>query len=404
MQHIEKLLVTENSHLAWVLRLGLLGLRTQLQEARNQVMMSDPGMENCDALLRELDFLVEDYQAQTLPNQNYQHQPLSASVNLPSLSSSLHPGINDQIPSPPPQWEDVFEPVTTDVQLISLTAAIKDDLELRSHIGEYEFDSDNDGDLWNEIQRLLLRLPDRLAQSWRSRIMEKLRELDTQEDNHTHKLLPFNRNEVIYPGLTGKIQTSGLALSEKIAIAPQLLKQKSGDDIDFLAAVVSTCLKFIQLDRRLHHVLKSVDRFGIRPVHTEPERSKYATALIERFRRVQATAYSADPAIALRARLDLDEAIHSLVYLPPCDRYSWWGKLHSEVRRTLDPAIERARQNGYHIQIRPLWGTYADVYTWSKDDLQINWGGVPGEVATCLRVYAKINDEILPGRVLYYAA
>lgn len=376
MQHIDKLLVTENSNLAWILRLGLLGLRTQLQQARNQAVVADPGIENCDALLRELDLMLE-------PN------------------SSVKPSV-----AKPLQWEDVFEPVGSDFQLTSFVVTIKNDPELKKYIGEYEFESDSDGDLWNEIQRLFLRLPERLALTWHKRLQEILPTLDTQEDSQTRKLLPFTRSELIYPGLTGKIQTSGLALSDKIAIAPQLLKPQSSrdTDIDFLAAVVSTCLKFIQLDTQLFHVLKSVDRFGIRPVHTEPERSKYATALIERFRRVQSTTHSADPATALRARLDLDEAIHSLVYMPPCDRYSWWGKLQAEVRRTLDPVIERTRNAGYQIQIRPLWGTYADVYTWSKDDLQINWVGVPGEVAACLRVYAKINDEVLPGRVLFYAA
>lgn len=124
------------------------------------------------------------------------------------------------------------------------------------------------------------------------------------------------------------------------------------------------------------------------------------TALVDRFQRVL-TSTNGDPAIALRARLDLDEAIHSLVYLPPCDRFSWWGKLQQEARRTLDGVVEKARDAGYQIQIRPLWGTYADIYTWSKDDLQLEIGGIPGEVSACLRVYAKINDEVIPGRVLF---
>jgi len=44
----------------------------------------------------------------------------------------------------------------------------------------------------------------------------------------------------------------------------------------------------------MHHALKSVERFGIRSVNLEPEKSKYVTALIDRFRRVQATV-DADP-------------------------------------------------------------------------------------------------------------
>ena len=108
-----------------------------------------------------------------------------------------------------------------------------------------------------------------------------------------------------------------------------------------------------------------------------------------------------DIILSLRARLDLDEAIHSLTYLPCVNRFSWWGKLQQEARRTLEAAAQQARQAGISVQIRPLWGTYADVYPFSKDDLQVDIGGVAGEVSACLRVYAKINDEELRGRVLF---
>ncbi|MCL1468616.1 hypothetical protein [Argonema galeatum] len=53
------------------------------------------------------------------------------------------------------------------------------------------------------------------------------------------------------------------------------------------------------------------------------------------------------------------------------------------------------------MQIRPLWGYYADMRSWSKDDLELDIGSKPGEVLACLRVYAKINEEVLPGRVLF---
>ena len=85
-----------------------------------------------------------------------------------------------------------------------------------------------------------------------------------------------------------------------------------------------------------------------------------------------------DPIKALRARLDLDEAFHSLVYNPPVDRFSWWGRRQQEARRTLDGAIARARDAGHQVQIRPLWGTYADIFRYSKDDLPLAIGGKTG--------------------------
>ncbi|MBD2776852.1 hypothetical protein [Iningainema tapete] len=365
MHHLSKLLEIDNSNLAWVLRLGLHGLRTQLQQAL-LTATTDPGRSACQELLRELDAILEP-------------------------SSVLEPS-EDSL------WEDVLEPAAEELNLLQVGEAMLSDRELFNYIGQYQFISTNDTDLWHEMQRLLLRLPEKMAHDWQERISCQVSKLGVVEDKQTYVSLPFARDESVYFGLTGKVQATGLRLSEQV-VNPLMVETRGGE-LDFLAGVVATCLKFIELDSCLHHALKSIDRFGVRSL-MESEKSKYVTALMERFHRVQATTVDADPVVALRARLDLDEAIHSLVYLPPCDRYSWWGKLQLEARRTLDTAVEKARHAGYQIQIRPLWGTYADIFTWSKDDLQLDIGGVPSEVSACLRVYAKINDEVLPGRVIF---
>lgn len=298
--------------------------------------------------------------------------------------------------------EDVLEPVSDgEVKLKGLAEALLTDKELSNYIGQYQFQSSHDANLWNEMQRLLLRVPEKLAHAWREYMLVEVSKLGIRENRQSLLLLPFTRYEYLYPGLIGKVRAAGLCLSDKADFDPRLMVKKQGEELDFLAGVVSTYLKFIELDSSLHHALKSVERFGIKSMSIELEKSKYIAALIDRFRRVQTTAYNPDPLINLRARLDLDEAIHSLVYLPPCDRYSWWGKLQQEARRTLDPVVERVRHAGYQVQIRPLWGTYADIFNWSKDDLPLDFGGIPGEVSACLRVYAKINDEILTGRVIF---
>lgn len=390
MQHLSKLLKIDNSNLAWVLRLNLHGLRTQLQEAL-KTATTDPGNSVCQELLRELDRLLEPA---------FQHETLSEKTVLSMEDTS--------------SWEDVLEPVSSEpkdeLKLRQIGEALLSDRELSNYIGDYQIFSTNEGDLWNEMQRLLLRIPEKIAHVWQEQMLTKVSQVGATEDKRclttrskasTHLSLPFIRNECIYPGLIGKITATGLYLSDKIDFDPRLMVETRDGELDLLAAVVSICLKFVELDLSLHHALKSVDRFGVRSLNDEREKSKYVTALIDRFRRVQTTADNVDPVVTLRARLDLDEAIHSLVYLPCADRYSWWGKLQQEARRTLDSVVEKARHAGYHVQIRPLWGIYADVFNWSKDDLQLDTGGVRGEVSACLRVYAKINDEVLPGRVLF---
>ncbi|EHC19528.1 hypothetical protein [Fischerella thermalis] len=373
MQHLSKLLEIEDSQLAWVLRLGLHGLRTQLQEALKEAK-TDSGQSSCQELVRELDQLL---------------QPQKLEVITPPT---------------PPTWEEVFEPIHLELsgeqKLKHIADALLADQELLQHIGAYKFHSNNDVDLWNEIQRLLLRVPEKLAHTWRECILAEASQLGALEDKLAVQQFGFSRNEHVYSGLQGSVYATGLCLSDQVGFDPRLQVETRGGELDLLAGIVSVCLKFIDIDTCLHHALKSVDRFGVRSLNSESEKSKYVTALLDRFQRVLITT-DADPAIALRARLDLDEAIHSLVYLPPCDRFSWWGKLQQEARRTLDSVVEKARDAGYQVQIRPLWGTYADIYTWSKDDLQLNIGGVPGEVSACLRVCAKINDEVIPGRVLF---
>ncbi|MUG95329.1 hypothetical protein F7734_24370 [Scytonema sp. UIC 10036] len=377
MQHLSKLLEIENSNLAWVLRLGLHGLRTQLQEALKMVQ-SDPGNTVCEELLRELDILLELANTQQL-----------------TYEKTTAPEKEDA------SWEDVLEPVATDSKLRPIYEPLLLDREFINYIGQYKFYSTSDTDLWHEVQNLLLRVPEKLAHTWREYLVKALSQIGAIEDKELYSSLPFTRHECIYPGLSGKVKAPGLWFSNRVGFDSRLMVERSGGELDFLAGVVSTCLKFIETDPCVNHALKSVDRFGIRSLSLESEKSKYITALVDRFRRVQATAENSDPAVALRARLDLDEAIHSLVYLPCSDRFSWWGKLQQETRRTLDQVVEKARQAGHQVQIRPLWGTYADVFNWSKDDLQLDIGGVPGEVSACLRVYAKIDDEVLPGRVLF---
>ncbi|MEC4819897.1 MAG: hypothetical protein SAK29_42505 [Scytonema sp. PMC 1069.18] len=410
MQHLSKLLEVENSNLAWVLRLGLCGLRSQLQEALNTAS-HDSGRIVCEEFLKELDVLLQSVSTpESVSDKNILPVEDSSSwedVLEPVVSSSSELHNSDLTPIESSgiglEFPEVVVPgdVMGELKLKPIAETLVCDRELSNYIGQYHFHSTNDADLWNEIQLLLLRVPEKMAHGWREHITKAVSQIGAVENQVLHLSLPFVRNECVYPGLTGGVNATGLWLSDQVGFDSRLMVKMHGEEINILAGVVSTCLKLMEIDPCLHHALKSVDRFGVRSLNSESEKSKYITALLDRFQRVQASADGEDPTLALRARLDLDEAIHSLVYLPCADRYSWWGKLQQEARRTLDSVVEMARHGGYSVQIRPLWGIYADVFNWSKDDLQLDIGGVRGEVSACLRVYAKINDEVLSGRVLF---
>jgi hypothetical protein len=365
MQQLSKLLKIENSELARLLRFNLYGIEASLQKARIE-FPQDPGIEICDEMLRELHSLLQ----------------ITAEVTPPDTLEII----------PPPE-----EP-----KLTHLRQAFDADKELHSYLGNSPLSSQTDSDLWNEIQRKLLRIPEDVATSWRQIALKMAQQAGAIADNSNLYQLPFIRDEIIYPGLSGSIRAKGLCLSKKVLANEEITQTNASGELHLLAALVLICIKLIDAEPDLHHALKSVFSFDIISLHSKPEqRHHYIEALIDRFQRTQKADETIDPLSSLRAWIDMDEAIHSLVFIPPADRYSWWGKLQHESRRILKKVMDRAIASGYDVRVRQLSGLYADVCTLSKDDLQLDCGGTPGEVLSCLRVYMRINQEESPGRVIF---
>ncbi|MFN6541356.1 MAG: hypothetical protein RM021_034115 [Nostoc sp. EkiNYC01] len=393
MQHLSQLLEINNSDLARVLRLSLHGLRAELQEALNTAKKEDPGISQCRELLIELDNLLEASTKQSIEST----ASLDISLSKEEESNSHNPFEPVIEPEEPPTTPTS----TLQLQLNHLAEAFISDLELKKYLGNFQLQSYTDYDLWNEIQRLLLQVPITIAETWQKHSLKIVQEFGAVPDNNDCKQLPFIRNQLVYPGLSGSVQAQGLYLSKNLPLDPRIKLEQSDSDLYFLAGIVSTWIKYIEVDSTLHHALKSVYRFDVKPLNSEAERTKYVAVLLDCWQRAQLAEENQDLVASLRARLDLDEAIHSLVYLPPVERDSWWGKLQQEARRTLEKVASAARQAGFKVQIRSLWGPYADICAYSKDDLELDKGGIPGEVSACLRVYARINEEAYPGRVLF---
>lgn len=379
MESLSKFLKTDNSELARLLQFSLYGVEAALKQAliKNP---NDPGADLCQGALQELNTLL--------------HPPIE------TIENSNLTDVLQIAPSPI---------ITSELKLRRLQNEFNSDKDLALCLGDTQLQSQTDSDLWNEVQRKLLRVPEDLAVSWRQRALVIAASVGAQEDISNCLPLPFNKHENIYPGLKGSITTQGLCFSNVAINHPQIAKLNlnnyQGDfqeDIHLLANLVSTCIKFVDIDPDLHHALKSIFSFDIMNLRSKPEhRCQYTDALIESFWRMLKAEESADPLSVLRHWIDLDEAIHSLVFMPPADRFSWWGKLQQETRRLLKKVVQRAISEGHNIRIRQLSGLYADVCAFSKDDLRQELGGNPGEVLACLRVYAKINEQEFPGRVLF---
>ncbi|CEJ42317.1 hypothetical protein [Umezakia ovalisporum] len=365
MHQLRQLLEIENSELAKILKFSLYGLEATLHKARTAFPL-DPGTEICDELLQEISTLLQ--------------------------------------PPPDSTPEDTIAVISSpqELKLIHLRSAFNTDAELSVYLGNSSLQSQTDAELWNEIHRKLLRVPENLATAWRKRALDLAQEIGAVADNLYVDKLPFSRDEIIYPGLNGVVKAQGLCLSEKALLNTGINPTDEYGNLYYFAGVVHLFLRFIEIDPDLHHALKSVFSFDIMPLQSQPEqRTQYINTLSDRWRRLQDAESNSDELLSLRAWIDMDEAIHSLVFIPPVERYSWWGNLQQESRRILKKMTQKAINMGSNVRIRQLSGIYADVCPFSQDDLQLNSGGVPGEVLTCLRVYARINQEEIPGRVIF---
>jgi hypothetical protein len=371
------LLARSDSRVSQALRWGLRGLSASLQAALEDVA-DDPGCEELRGLLSELGSLLEPAGAYSGPA-----LPVDGTAEPPDGGSASRAGtIGAARLAAPPEGP----------RLLPLARAIAADSRFPP------LREGTDDEIWNDAQRLLLRLAPELAEEWRQRCLAYAEKAGARPDDARTAVLPLGRDEVIYPGLTGAVEAIGLCSAASAPLDPRV-PEPADPDLRFLAGVTSACLWFIEQDPHLHHALQSVFRFGVAPLAGDQQK-RYRAELLRRWERVRSGARTAATGQGLKDHLDLDEALHSLVHQPLADARSWWGCLQSQARDVLFQARDRAIRAGCNVHLQLLGGNFADVNRLAPDSLQVDFG-VPGEVAACLRVWARIDSEELKGRVLY---
>jgi hypothetical protein len=357
------LLAMPESRPAQALRWGLRGLRASLQAALDEAPDA-PGCTELRELLGEL-------------------EPLLAGG---AAGSVLPPGDADAAP-----------------RLLALAQAAAADVRLPEDARRPLTGCRRDAELWNALQQIVLRLPPGLAGEWRERSLEEALRLGCRPDDSRSAVLSLLRVEIVYPGLAGAIEAAGLRAAAGAPLDPRL-GTPSEPDLRLLAGLVGTWLWFIEHADGLCHCLKSVFRFGVTPLVGE-QRERYTAELLRRWERVREAAPARAPSRSqlkerLQAHLDLDEALHALVYQPPAAADSWWGRLLAEAREVLFRVRDAAGEAGLPVHLQLIAGTFADVSHLAPDSLQVDFG-TPGEVAVCVRVWARVDGEEQKGRVLY---
>src|SRR5262249_16043178 len=132
--------------------------------------------------------------------------------------------------------------------------------------------------------RLLLRIPQSVAEEWRHRSQQFAEHAGGRFDEWAAVALPLPWEESIYSGVTGEIRAAGLRSDPTAALDPRITVP--ADDLRALASITSTCLWFVEHEPSLHHCLKNVFRFGVRPLAGE-QRERYIRELLRLWERVR---------------------------------------------------------------------------------------------------------------------
>lgn len=208
--------------------------------------------------------------------------------------------------------------------------------------------------------------------------------------------LPPVASSYLSPGLGEVFHLPELEFVRKPEIEA-LVERGAPDDIGFFADAVTLLVRMVEIDPTLQHALENVVPKGIRFASSDSRALE--RELCERFRRWSAAPVGRPD--ALRALVELDEAIHSIVHLPPPVRGSWWNRFREECRKRLFKPFQQPAE-GVEARVRVLPDQLsAALELTERKNVPVTVGGRTGEVLVCLRVWAEIDGSVIKGRALY---
>lgn len=372
MDYLSQLVKLENSKLSEYLKYHLYGLRASL-EVLEKINPEDPGINLCHNLLIELDRILQESNSE----------------------------INDST-------EKLLKSDQSELLLQDFSHDFFDDQNICLFIEDLHPKSDTDSKLWDEIHKVLLRVPESIAQEWQQKAVQAVQNLRLEANWNREKavILPCYYDKPLYPSLGKPINAKGLYLSTKAPLDLDFNTDNLPRDQRTIAQIVSICIHFIETDPSLNYCLKSINKFGIFSFNSK-QKSQYIKHLIILLKRVQKYEAQKDFVNSFKARINLDEAINSLVYKPLAAPNSWWGKLQQDARNTLNLAVQKVHSSGHkNAGYQWLQGDRDNVidYTEQGDDIHYRskTKSTPGKVLACLRVYAWIDEEKIKGRVIFY--
>jgi hypothetical protein len=269
----------------------------------------------------------------------------------------------------------------------SLAEAAEADPRLRGEIGPVSLPRADDAGIWAALHWHLLRASEEVAREWRGKAARAAEAAGARVVPATAPGPPLPATEELVPGLAGAIVAPGLRGAGPAA----------ADPLAVVATAAAACAWFAGSNLPgLRHALRSVRLFEVVPLEPPGHAAAYQAEVDRRREVLLAAARTPGPEL-LKALLDVDEAVQSLLPWPPPAAGSWWGRWRRQARDAVRDARRAANLSG---QIRLLAGRFSEIHQLTADNLPVEYG-TPGEVVVCLRQHATVGGEELKGRVLY---
>jgi hypothetical protein len=383
VDHLRELCAQPESELGRVARIQVEGLRATLQ-ALLEVHPGDPAAAACEGALAELTELAAP----------------------PGPQPITRPGLQGR--------REATGSERAEHQLAALAAELAASTEARDYLGSAAPPSNaTAAALWRWYHLALLRMPIARAGEWRL----QAEELDIARHHKTAyeasdahwldlPLLPRQEEAVLLPPLTAAGVT-GVRLSKAGTLADWAAKaagldrlQRIAHSLTEQAAVMGTWIaQLAEMDDQLNHAVESLAVRDLRPLQSPRERQSYVDELARRLAR--AADQSAVPGEQLRAAVALDEALRSVIHVPPAADKSWWAMIGRTSERLVLALYQQLRGEGNDVSVEVPGAMYSEARRQTSNDIALGIGGEVGQVLADLRLWARIQGKEYRGRVVY---
>jgi hypothetical protein len=259
------------------------------------------------------------------------------------------------------------------------------------------------GAVWRDLHLSLLRLPGPVAAAWRDRLAVLAAPPEAGPPASGWRILPGEREAVLVPaGPAWAMPTEGIRTSAEAPVQDAVLAALDGRaDAAELARLSSLVLELTELDENLIVCLESVLFMGSKRLD-DKYRQLYRADLLGRLR--EYARHEPGSASGFESLIEIDEAVNSLTHRPPAATGSWWAQMRQQSRQMVERTAGTLREAGLDVKVLPLGLRYRDVRDLTAgNDVASRSGGKPGDVLACLRLWTKIGNRTIPGRVMYRA-